>query len=228
MSSLSIDRHGIERNRERRIPRWSGHLDTDDHPEVDERDELDTLGVLAEPNRRALYEYVVARRDWVSREQAADAVGLRRGIAAHHLDRLAGVGLLDVDYRRLTQRRGPGAGRPAKVYRRAAAEFAVSLPAREYELAGRLLADAADRSQRDGIPVADAIEQSARDEGRAIGADTRQLLRPARVRPRAAPASSTRSVPTASSPRPSTTGLRSCTTVRSTSSRSGTPSWSAR
>ena len=52
----------------------------------------------SEPNRRALYDYVVERRDWVSREQAAEALGLQRGIAAHHLDRLADDGLLQIDY----------------------------------------------------------------------------------------------------------------------------------
>ena len=93
------------------------------------RDALGAVAALSEPNRRALYEYVVARRDWVSREQAAAAVGLGRSIASHHLDRLAEEGLLDIDFQRLNDRRGPGAGRPAKVYRRAlSAEIVVSLP----------------------------------------------------------------------------------------------------
>src|SRR5262245_54884045 len=129
------------------------------------RDELATLGALAEPSRRALYDYVVARRGWVSREQAADSVGIQRGIAAHHLDRLAEEGLLDVDYQRLTGRRGPGAGRPAKVYRRADEEVGVSLPPRQYELAGQLLAEAAERSQREGAPIDRALRDAARQEG---------------------------------------------------------------
>src|SRR3954454_10517545 len=78
------------------------------------RHALDSIGALAEPNRRGRYDYVVDRRDWVSREQAAEALGLQRGIAAHHLDRLADDGLLEIDYRRLNNRRGPGAGRPAQ------------------------------------------------------------------------------------------------------------------
>ena len=108
--------------------------------------------------------------------------GLQRGIAAHHLDRLADEGLLDIDYRRLNERRGPGAGRPAKVYRRTPAEIAVSLPPRHYELAGRLLAAAADRSQRDGIPIGRAIDEAAREEGRriAIDADGRARSAPER------------------------------------------------
>ena len=61
---------------------------TEDDVLTDPSGDRDPIGALAEPNRRALYDYVASRRDWVSREQAADAVGIRRGIAAHHLDRL--------------------------------------------------------------------------------------------------------------------------------------------
>jgi predicted ArsR family transcriptional regulator len=139
-------------------------------------DELAAVGALAEPSRRALYEYVSAQHDWVSREQAADAVGLQRGIAAHHLDRLAHDGLLEVDYQRLSGRRGPGAGRPAKVYRRGGDEIGVSLPPRRYELAGRLLAAAADRSCRDGTPVDRELDQAARREGRKLGRESRERL----------------------------------------------------
>jgi predicted ArsR family transcriptional regulator len=130
---------------------------------------LDSLGLLAEPNRRALYDFVVARHDWVGREQAAEGVGLARGITGHHLDRLAEGGLLDVDYRRLTGRRGPGAGRTAKVYRRAPTEVAVNLPPRHYELAAHLLARAAERARQDGTPFDLAVDQAARATGRSMG-----------------------------------------------------------
>lgn len=133
--------------------------------------DLDAVSGLAEPNRRVLYEYVCAQRDWVSRDQAATAVGLRRGIAAHHLDRLASDGLLDTEFRRLTGRTGPGAGRPAKVYRRAAAEIGVSLPPRHYDLAGKVLSAAADRSSRDGTSIGDAIGEEATLVGRRIATD---------------------------------------------------------
>jgi predicted ArsR family transcriptional regulator len=141
-------------------------------------DGLDAVGVLAEPNRRALYDFVAGQRGWISREQAAQAVGLGRGVTSHHLDRLAEDGLLDVDYRRLNDRSGPGAGRPAKVYRRSSTEIAVSLPPRDYELAGQLLAAAAERSERDEIPIARAIDQTARDVGHAIGVEAKRRLGP--------------------------------------------------
>src|SRR4051794_39208855 len=57
---------------------------------------------LAEPQRRALYRYVVARADAVSRDEAATAMGVPRSVAAFHLDRLAADGLLTTEYRRLS------------------------------------------------------------------------------------------------------------------------------
>src|SRR4051794_41928207 len=74
---------------------------------------------LAEPPRRRLYEYVVRRPHPVSRDDVAGALGVPRPTAAFHLDRLVADGLLDVHYERRTGRTGPGAGRPAKLYRRA-------------------------------------------------------------------------------------------------------------
>lgn len=149
---------------------------TDHLEEDDRRDDVDVIGALAEPNRRALYEFVVARRAWVTREQAAEAVTLGRGVAAHHLDRLAEEGLLETDYQRVNDRRGPGAGRPAKVYRRASAEVAVSLPARDYRLAARILADAASESQRDGTAMGVAIAQVARRVGAELAAAPKRRL----------------------------------------------------
>src|SRR5438067_368516 len=100
------------------------------------------IALLDEPRRRALYEYVTSRPEPVGRDEAATALGIGRELAAFHLDRLAAGGLLDVEYRRLGERRGPGGGRPAKLYRRSAREVSVSLPARDYERLAGLLAEA--------------------------------------------------------------------------------------
>ena len=84
-------------------------------------------------------------------------MGLLRHQAKFHLDRLVEAGLLEADYVRLTGRSGPGAGRPAKVYRRADTEIAVSLPGREYALAGELMAEAITRSAGTDVPVTEAL-----------------------------------------------------------------------
>lgn len=130
---------------------------------------LRRLGALAEPARRDLYLYVVAQPEPVSRDQAAAETSLARHVVKFHLDRLVAEGLLDVEFRRLSGRQGPGAGRPAKLYRRASGEISVSLPERRYELAGRIFADAVRDSDRTGRPILAAVGQAAADAGRQLG-----------------------------------------------------------
>jgi predicted ArsR family transcriptional regulator len=129
---------------------------------------------LAEPQRRLLYQFVVHRGDAVSKDEAAAALGVARSVAAFHLDRLVADGLLTTEFRRLTGRQGPGAGRPAKLYRRAEREVSVSLPARQYDLAAGLLASAVDLATRSGIPVARALTRVAKNRGRALGERARE------------------------------------------------------
>ncbi|MFC9824162.1 helix-turn-helix transcriptional regulator [Streptomyces erythrochromogenes] len=117
--------------------------------------DIDVIAVLQDPVRRRLYEYVAAQGREVGRNEAAEAVGVARTLAAHHLDRLTEAGLLESGSRRLTGRSGPGAGRPAKVYTRARVERSVSLPARDYRTAAELLAEAAEQAGLDaGLCVA--------------------------------------------------------------------------
>ena len=127
------------------------------------------VAALGEPVRRDLYLYVVGAGEPVSREQAAQALRLAPHTAKFHLDRLADEGLLTTEYRRLGDRRGPGAGRPTKLYRRSDREVSVSLPPRHYDLAGGLMARAIERCTRDGEPVLDALHREAADLGRTIG-----------------------------------------------------------
>ncbi len=118
-------------------------------------DRLSAVGTLAEPTRRRLYEFVSSRHAPVGRDEAAAGTGIGRKLAAFHLDRLVDAGLLRVEYRRLTGRSGPGAGRPAKLYARVPGEVAVSLPERRYGLAADVLATAieqgAEGTRRTGV-----------------------------------------------------------------------------
>src|SRR5439155_1139106 len=104
-------------------------------------DPVRAIAALDEPTRRSLYELVAAGHDEIGRDQAASAVGISRELAAFHLDRLVDAGLLEVGYRRLSGRSGPGAGRPAKLYRRTSRQFEVSLPPRRYEAIADLFAE---------------------------------------------------------------------------------------
>ncbi|WP_316043260.1 hypothetical protein [Actinomadura sp. CNU-125] len=111
-------------------------------------EDIDAIALLQDPVRRRLYEFVAGLGREVGRNEAAEAVGVGRTLAAFHLDKLADAGLLEAGSRRLSGRSGPGAGRPAKVYRRSAAERGVSVPARDYGTAAGLLAEAAERRAR--------------------------------------------------------------------------------
>ncbi|MFD4504197.1 helix-turn-helix transcriptional regulator [Streptomyces sp. NPDC058457] len=125
--------------------------------------DIDAIAALQDPVRRRLYEYVAAQGREVGRNEAAEATGVARTLAAHHLDRLAEAGLLDTGSRRLTGRSGPGAGRPAKVYTRARDERIVSLPARDYRTAAELLAEAAEQAGLDA-----GLCATARRRGEAL------------------------------------------------------------
>ncbi|MFD7409033.1 helix-turn-helix transcriptional regulator [Streptomyces sp. NPDC059866] len=125
--------------------------------------DIDAIAALQDPVRRRLYEYVAAQGREVGRNEAAEAAGVARTLAAHHLDKLAEVGLLESSSRRLTGRSGPGAGRPAKVYTRVRAERAVSLPARDYRTAAELLAEAAEQAGLDA-----GLCAAARRRGEAL------------------------------------------------------------
>jgi len=143
---------------------------------------IDAVAALAEPTRRALYDLVAGSGAPVGREEAAATLGISRDLAAFHLDRLVAARLLDTEYRRRSGRSGPGAGRPAKLYRRADRSIEVTLPARRYERAADVLATAIGQlPRRVGVATVTAI---ARDQGIRIGAGLRRGLgrRPARAR----------------------------------------------
>jgi predicted ArsR family transcriptional regulator len=137
-------------------------------------DQLAGIAALGEPIRRDLYRFVSAQADSVSRDQAAEGLGVARHVAKFHLDKLVDDGLLAVEFARPPGRRGPGAGRPAKLYRRSSRELAVSLPPRDYELVGRLLARAFTDAERGGVSVGDALGHAARDTGRALGREAQR------------------------------------------------------
>src|SRR3954454_20889923 len=133
--------------------------------------QVSAVAALAEPTRRRLYEYVVRQASAVGRDDVAEALDVPRATAAFHLDRLGADGLLDVHYERRTGRSGPGAGRPAKLYRRAECSVSVSLPERRYDLAGQLLASALAESERTGERPVEALGRLAHDRGEQLGSE---------------------------------------------------------
>jgi predicted ArsR family transcriptional regulator len=140
--------------------------------------DLTAIGLLQDPLRRALYGHVVAAGGEVSRNQAAEAAGVARSLAAFHLDKLVEAGLLEATFRRLGSRRGPGAGRPAKLYRRAQGQVAATLPPRTYETAAHLLAETVERAGAD-LDLQAAARRAGTETGRQIAAAAAERPGPA-------------------------------------------------
>ena len=137
-------------------------------PEIFE-DQVRRLASLSEPTRRNVYTYVAGQGREVSRDETSEALGISRSLAAFHLDKLAEEGLLEISFRRLGPGKGPGAGRPSKLYRRSGARIDVSLPRTQYAFAARLLTRAI---LEGGTP--ERLFTLAREHGLEIGSEARR------------------------------------------------------
>src|SRR6516164_4645303 len=151
--------------------------------------DLMAVALLAEPTRQRLYLYLRERNEPVGREDAARHAGIKPRLAAFHLDRMADAGLLEVGYRRLSGRAGPGAGRPAKVYSVSSRSFSVEIPQTRYGLAASMMATALSTpgSDADG---AGSLQDVATAMGESLGGEIRRQARPSSARPRLLPPAS--------------------------------------
>jgi predicted ArsR family transcriptional regulator len=149
-------------------------------PDADLEQRIAGIAALDQPLRRHLYRWLSRRDGWATRDDAAAALDVARSVAAFHLDKLADAGVIEVRFERTTGRRGPGAGRPSKLYRVREGEVSASLPDRRYDLAGSLLATAVAESNRTGAPVRDCLREAASAAGRTIGQETREAVANAR------------------------------------------------
>jgi predicted ArsR family transcriptional regulator len=144
---------------------------------------INAVGALADDLRRSMYLFIRSKRRPVGRDEAAEAVGISRKLAAFHLDKLVEKGLLKAHYTRLSGRVGPGAGRPSKVYEPTEVDVAVSIPSRSYDFAGQILVDALaglTTRSRDAVPA------SAREQGVTLGRQVRRERRLRTVSPKKA------------------------------------------
>lgn len=120
---------------------------------------------LADAKRLQLFELVAASPRPVGRDEVAESVGLARSTVSFHLDRLVQDGLLAVEFHKAPGKAGPGSGRPAKMYRRAAGEVGATVPDRNYDLAGELMAAAIEASEAGSGPVGEALRAAAFRKG---------------------------------------------------------------
>jgi predicted ArsR family transcriptional regulator len=138
-------------------------------PEADP--DLAVAALLTDELRGRLYR-LVRRRHPVNRDEAAAAVGISRGLAAFHLDKLVGAGLLRARYQAPGDR-PPRVGRRPKVYEPSDLELGITIPERRYELVGEILADAVAQVAADERPLA-AANRVAGAKGMELGARFRR------------------------------------------------------
>ncbi len=129
---------------------------------------LDRLAASGDPQLRRILLYARGRREGFVADEAAAALGIHRNVARSRLDRLTEAGFLTVTLKRRGARRGPGAGRPAKVYDVAPELEAVEFPERRLAdlialLVGKLPARGREK----------ALREAGVDFGRSLFAATR-------------------------------------------------------
>ncbi len=126
---------------------------------------ISAIAALDEPVRNRLYRHVRWAHEPVTREEAADALGISRKLAAFHLDKLVVVGLLSAG-RRVEHPRRPG--RAPKVYEPVEQALSVSVPPRAHDDLAAILIDAI----VDPDAPQSACWRIATEQGQAAGAAT--------------------------------------------------------
>ncbi|MBA8955877.1 helix-turn-helix transcriptional regulator [Actinomadura namibiensis] len=139
---------------------------------------LQAVAALSDQLRRDMYEFIRRSAEPVTRDQAAQSVGISRKLAAFHLDKLVAVGLLVAEYAQ------PGGlrrvGRAPKVYRPSDRQVQLSIPQREHGLLAEILL-AAVREQRPDEGGVEAALRVAAERGRRLGRAERDRLKPGRL-----------------------------------------------
>ncbi|SCL30682.1 Predicted transcriptional regulator, ArsR family [Micromonospora rhizosphaerae] len=124
---------------------------------------------LVDQVRRALYDYVRSQDRPVTRDEAAAAQQISRNLAAFHLDKLVGAGLLQARYEAPTDQ-PRGRGRTPKVYEAAPGCISLTIPERRYDLIGEILAQAVAEDTKDARSAALRLaEQRGLAIGREVG-----------------------------------------------------------
>jgi predicted ArsR family transcriptional regulator len=129
----------------------------------------DLAATLGDTTRRGIYITVREAVEPMTSSQIAGLFDIHTNVARHHLDRLVSDGYLQVTRRHHPERRGPGAGRPAKYYEMTDKEISVQFPLRRYDLLAELLARIVERVAPD--TAAELAEEVGREYGRELAAE---------------------------------------------------------
>jgi predicted ArsR family transcriptional regulator len=136
------------------------------------------LAALEDDLRHGMYEFIRTARRPVTREQAAEAVGISRKLAAFHLDKLVEAGLLRSDYQPVGGLRK--VGRTPKVYQPVDADIRISIPERQPDVLASILMEAVLTERADETARLAAM-RVAHERGQRAAATERGQLRPGRL-----------------------------------------------
>lgn len=142
-----------------------------------DRRAVSRVAALDDDTRQALYGFARASTTPITRESAAEFLGISRKLAAFHLDRLVQAGLLTARIESLGPRR---VGRAPKVYEPSREPVSVHVPERQPDLLASVLAEAVGAAGHDGVRQA---MRAARDRGHSIGCEARSRARAGRLGP---------------------------------------------
>jgi predicted ArsR family transcriptional regulator len=134
------------------------------------------IAALEDDVRRGLYEVVRGAGQPMTRESAAEAVGISRKLAAFHLDKLVELGLLRSHFGAGPRR----VGRAPRLYEAAGGDISVRLPERSPELLAAILVEAMAGEGPAESARATAL-RVAHGRGVALGTDERQRARAGRL-----------------------------------------------
>src|SRR5205823_1085186 len=128
--------------------------------------DLVRIGVLADPQRRRVYEHMAGLREPATLTEVSERLEMGRTLAAFHLGKLVDAGFVET----LAAEATPGRrGRPSQRFRASRSEVMASVPARHYELVAEVLLLAASE-QRPDEPLTITSDRVARRRGKQVGA----------------------------------------------------------
>lgn len=127
---------------------------------------IEAVAVLSDDLRKRMYAFIRQAGRPVTRDEAAESVGISRKLAAFHLDKMVTVGLLSASYEQPSGLRR--VGRAPKVYEPADMCVQVSIPHREHGLLASILIDAVER-QAPAESAREAALRVAGERGRSLG-----------------------------------------------------------
>jgi predicted ArsR family transcriptional regulator len=139
---------------------------------------IKAVAALNDPLRREMFRFIRMSRQPVTREAAAESVGISRKLAAFHLDKLVKAGVLRAHYQPVGGVRR--VGRTPKVYEATDTAINVHIPPRQHELLADVLLDAI-LTEGEDEDARQAAARVAGQRGKDLGTQQRRARQPGQL-----------------------------------------------